>query len=121
MRVLSWYALAGAGAVAAVCAALAALLPARALVAVCWMGARAWGVQVLLFAPVLAARGRRNAFLAAWAGGTVVRLAVLGAAAWWVWYSRALPLAPALLALAGFLFLLLLLEPVFFRMGLRVE
>lgn len=121
MRVLTLYALAAAVAVAAVCAGLGALLRPEALAAVAWMGALAWAVQVALFAPVLAARGRGNAFLAAWAGGTVARFAVLGAAAWWVWHSRALPLAPSLLALAGFLFLLLLLEPVFFRMGLRSE
>ena len=115
------YALAAAVAVALVCAALGALLRPDALAAVAWMGALAWAVQVTLFTALLAARTRRNAFFAAWAGGTLVRFAVLGAAAWWVWHSRALPLAPALLALAGFLFLLLLLEPVFFRMGLRSE
>jgi hypothetical protein len=113
------YALAAALAVALVVAGLAALLSAEAVAAIGWMGAVAWAVQVILFAPLLAARGRRNAFLAAWGGGTLARFAVLGAAAWWIWHSRALPLAPALLALAGFLFLLLLLEPVFFRMGLR--
>ncbi|HEX9107580.1 MAG TPA: hypothetical protein VF832_10140 [Longimicrobiales bacterium] len=121
MRILTLYALAGAAAVTLVVAALALLLPAAALGAVGWMGALAWAVQVMLFAPLLAARGKRNAFLAAWGGGTLVRFAVLGAAAWWVWHSQALPLAPALLALAGFLFLLLLLEPVFFRMGLRAQ
>ncbi len=121
MRVLTLYALTGALAVAVACAGLGLLLSPAALAAVGWMGALAWAVQVALFAPLLAARGRKNAFLAAWGGGTVARFAVLGAAAWWVWHSRALPLAPALLALAGFLFLLLLLEPVFFRMGLRSE
>ena len=121
MRALAWYALATAVAVALVCAALGLLLRPQALAAVAWMGALAWAVQLALFAPLLAARGRRNAFLAAWAGGTLARFAVLGAAAWWIWRSRVLPLAPSLLALAGFLFLLLLVEPVFFRMGLRSE
>ncbi len=121
MRVLGLYALASAVAVALVCAGLALVLGPEALVAVAWMGALAWAVQVALFAPVLAARHRRNAFLAAWGGGTLARFAVLGAAAWWLWWSRALPLAPSLLSLVGFLFLLLLLEPVFFRMGLRSE
>ncbi len=121
MRVLTLYALASAVAVALVCGGVGLLLRPEALAAVGWMGALAWAVQVALFAPVLAARRRRNAFLAAWAGGTLARFVVLGAAAWWVWHTRALPLAPSLLALAGFLFLLLLLEPVFFRMGLRSE
>ncbi len=121
MKVLTLYALTAALVVALVCAGLGVLLRPEALVAVAWMGALAWAVQVALFAPLLAARGRRNVFLAAWGGGTLARFVVLGAAAWWVWHTGALPLAPALLALAGFLFLLLLLEPVFFRMGLRSE
>ncbi len=118
---LAWYALAGALAVALVCAGLGLVLRPEALAAVAWMGALAWAVQVALFAPLLAARGRRNAFFAAWGGGTLARFVVLGVAAWWVWHSRALPLAPSLLSLVSFLFLLLLLEPVFFRMGLRSE
>lgn len=121
MKVLSLYALAAALAVAVVWAGLAALLRPEALAAVAWMGALAWVVQVVTFAPLLASRRRGNAFFAALGGGTLVRLAVLGAAAWAVWRTGSLPLAPALLALAGFLFLLLLLEPVFFRMGLRSE
>ncbi len=121
MRILTLYALAGAVAVAVACAGLGLVLSPEALAAVAWMGAVAWAVQVALFAPVLSARGRRNAFLAAWGGGTLARFVVLGVAAWWVWHTRTLPLAPSLLALVGFLFLLLLLEPVFFRMGLRSE
>ncbi len=121
MRVLTLYALAAAVAVALVCAGLALVLGREALGAVGWMGALAWVVQVATFAPLLASRRRGNAFFAALGGGTLVRLMVLGAAAWVLWRSGSLPLAPALLALAGFLFLLLLLEPVFFRMGLRSE
>jgi hypothetical protein len=121
VKFVALYALAAAVAVALGSAALALVLPPDALRAVTWMGALAWAIQVALFTPLVAARGMRNAFFAAWAGGTLVRFAALSAAAWWVWWSGALPLAPALLALAGFLFLLLLLEPVFFRMGLRNE
>ncbi len=121
MKYVSMYALTAALAVALVAGVLALLLPGEAARAIAWMGMLAWVVQVGTFAPLFAARRRGNAFFAALGGGTVVRLAVLGVAAWALWRSGALPLAPALLALAGFLFLLLLLEPVFFRMGLRSE
>lgn len=121
MRFVTLYALASALAVTAAVAILAVVLPGGALRAAGWMGAVAWVVQVAMFAALFASRRRRNAFVAALGGGTLVRLAVLGGAAWWIWRSAALPLAPALLSLAGFLFLLLLLEPVFFRMGLRSE
>lgn len=115
------YALAAAAVVALVAGALALVLPAGAVRAVAWTGALAWVVQVVTFAPLLASRRRGNAFFAALGGGTLARLLVLGVLAWWLWRSGALPLAPALLGFAGFLFLLLLLEPVFFRMGLRSE
>jgi hypothetical protein len=121
VKLLSLYALAAALAVVLVAGGLAPVLEAEALRAVAWMGALAWLVQVALFAPLLAARGRQHAFLLAWGAGTLVRFAVLAAAAWWIWRSDRLPLAASLLALAGFLFLFLLLEPLFFRMGLRGE
>ncbi len=121
MKVVSLYALATALVVVVVAALLGLVLPAGALRAVAWMGVVAWTVQVALFAPLYAARERRNAFFAAWGGGTLARFAVLGLAAWWVWRDGTLPLAPALLALAGFLFVFLLIEPVFFRMGLRTR
>lgn len=121
MKALGLYMLAGVAAVVLVAAGLALVLPPEAMRAVVWMGAAAWVMQSLLFAPLLAARGRRNAFFVAWGGGTLVRLAAVGVVAWWLYRSRVLPLAPGLLSLAGFLFLLLLLEPVFFRLGLRSE
>ncbi len=121
MRVLGLYVLAGAAAVVLVVAGLALVLPSDGVRAVAWMGAAAWLVQSILFAPLLAARRRLNVFFVAWGGGTLVRLGVIGGAAWWLYRTRALPLAPSLLSLAGFLFLLLLLEPVFFRLGLRSE
>jgi len=121
VKAVSLYALTTALLVVVLVALLALALPVTATRAVAWMGVVAWAVQVALFAPLYAARGRGNAFLAAWGGGTLARFAVVGVAAWWVWRDGRLPLAPALLALAGFLFLFLLIEPVFFRMGLRTR
>ncbi len=121
MKVVGLYVSAGAAVIVLVVAGLALVLSPEAVRAVAWMGALAWLVQSVLFAPLLAARKRLAVFFVAWGGGTLVRLGVIGGAAWWLYRTRALPLAASLLSLAGFLFLLLLLEPVFFRLGLRSE
>lgn len=71
-------------------------------------------LQVVLFALLRASRQRMNRFLIVWAGGTLIRMGVVVAAVAVVMKTSAPP-APTLLALAGFLFGLLLLEPVFFR------
>jgi len=86
--------------------------PARRGVAVA--AAVAWLVQVGAFAALNRARERMRPFLAAWAGGTVVRMGVIVAAAGAAWLGD-LPPASTLLALAGFFFGLLLLEPLFFE------
>jgi len=79
----------------------------------------AYAIQVVSFAALASARG--PGFFLAWGGGTLLRLgAVLGAAVW-LGRTQARPPLPLLLGLAGFLFALLLLEPIFFRMGLRSE
>ncbi|NIP57038.1 MAG: hypothetical protein GWM92_02840, partial [Gemmatimonadetes bacterium] len=52
--------------------------------------------------------------LAAWVGGTLARMALVVAVAFVLVRIEGVALAPALLALAGFFFGLLLLEPVFF-------
>lgn len=79
----------------------------------------AYGVQLLAFAGLLAFRGRDALFLAGWLGGMILRFAGLGAVAWWVTATSALPRSAALISLAAFLFLLLLLEPFFLRRDVR--
>ena len=74
----------------------------------------AWTVQVPAFGFLVRTRGAREGFLAAWVGGTVVRLTLILIAAWVVVKIPALAPAPTLLGLAGFFFGLLLLEPFFF-------
>ncbi len=81
-----------------------------------WVGgALAVIVQAICFLGLwLGARRARQGFLAAWAGGILARLvAVL---VFGVWGVEALGLrkTPALLAMVGVLFLLLVLEPVGF-------
>lgn len=77
----------------------------------------AWPVQVTAFGLLLLHRARPRSFLAVWAGGTVLRMALIGVAAFVVTRTTTVAVAPTLLGLAGFFFGLLLLEPVFFGRG----
>jgi hypothetical protein len=112
------YALAGALLTGLVVLGLGLVLEAESARAVAWMGLIAWALQVPLFAGLVALRSRPGAFFAAWGGGTLARLAAVAVAAVVVARATTVPPAPALLGLAGFFFVLLLLEPVFFRMGM---
>jgi hypothetical protein len=117
----AWLAYAGVGLLVTAAVAGAATLvvdreAGRAIVA---MAGIAYAVQLLAFAALLAVRGKDALFLAGWLGGMILRFAGLGAVAWWVTATAALPREAALISLAGFLFLLLLLEPFFLRRGVR--
>lgn len=72
-------------------------------------------VQVIAFAALNRYSGQPNGFLAAWVGGTFLRMVVLAIAATVAIRSNLDGAVPMLLALAGFFFGLLLLEPVYFR------
>jgi hypothetical protein len=72
-------------------------------------------IQVLAFWLLVRYRGRANGFLAAWAGGMVLRAAVVVVAAVVVIRSESANAVPMLLALPGFFFGLLLLEPIYFK------
>ena len=76
-------------------------------------------VQIVSFAALLRFRGRVNAFLVAWVGGTVLRMATIGGVAFVVIRSEAGGVVPMLLALALFFFGLLLLEPIYFKTARR--
>ena len=71
-------------------------------------------VQVFAFAALNHYRGRLNGFLAVWVGGTFLRMGVIAVVAVVVIRSGMEGAVPMLLALAGFLFGLLLLEPICF-------
>lgn len=111
------YASAGLAGVALVTLALWPVLEADSRQGVMVAGGIALGVQVAAFALLLHVRDRVNAFLAVWAGGTLVRMLVIAAVATVVIRRQTEGAVPMLLALAGFFFGLLLLEPVFFRRG----
>jgi hypothetical protein len=72
-------------------------------------------VQIVAFAALARAEAGSNAFLAAWMGGTLARLVVVGVAAWVLVGLQGLPGAPTLLGLAGFFFAMVLMEPWFLR------
>ena len=110
------YASSGVGAIALIVACLWPFLDAPARSGVLIAAAIAVPVQVLAFAALIGFRGRLEGFLAAWVGGTLVRMLVVGLVAFVVIRSGTEGAVPMLLALAGFFFGLLLLEPVFFRL-----
>ena len=75
----------------------------------------AYPIQLLAFWLLIRYREKMNRFLAVWAGGTLVRMGVIVIAAFAVMRIDAIAPVPTLLALGGFFFGLLLLEPAFFR------
>ena len=109
------YAVTGAAVVAVIVMALSPFLDAAARNGVLVAGLIAIPVQVTAFWALNRHRGELNGFLAAWVGGTVLRMAVLGVVAFVVIRSGSEGAVATLLALAGFFFGLLLLEPVYFR------
>ena len=119
MRAYLGYALIGAGLLGLMAGLLGWMLGPSAVRSVWWGAGLAYVVQLIAFAALLRMRKRTTAFMAVWGGGILARFAVVLAGAFWVTRSETLQLAPALLSLAGFLFVLVLLEPVFFLVGQR--
>lgn len=77
----------------------------------------AYPIQVLAFWLLMRYRQEMTRFLAIWAGGTLIRMGVIVVVALVVVRIDAVDPVPTLLALAGFFFGLLMLEPAFFRAG----
>lgn len=75
----------------------------------------AYPIQVLAFWLLIRYREKMNRFLAVWVGSTLVRMGVIVVTALLVMRIDAIAPVPTLLALGGFFFGLLLLEPAFFR------
>ncbi|MDA1103731.1 MAG: hypothetical protein O2956_09070 [Gemmatimonadetes bacterium] len=109
------YATSGVSAVALILVGLWPLLGRAAWMGVVTAAAIAVPVQIAAFAILNRYHGEGNGFLAAWVGGTLARMVVLAVTAIVVIGSGMEGAVPLLLALAGFFFGLLLLEPIFFR------
>ena len=75
----------------------------------------AWPVQLAAFAALV--KGREGTgFLVSWLGGMALRFAAVGAAALWVMRADGPDPASLLVSLVGFVFVLVLLEPLFLRL-----
>lgn len=79
----------------------------------------AYVLQLMAFGMLLLVREQAHLFLAGWLGGMLLRFGALAGCMFWVTRTTVLPRGPLLLGLVGFVFLLLLLEPVFLRWDLR--
>lgn len=79
----------------------------------------AYVLQLIAFGLLLSVRDKQPLFLAGWLGGMVLRFGALGICLFWASRSEALPRTPLAISLVGFVFVLLMLEPVFLRWDLR--
>jgi len=107
------YAVTGAGLIALTILALWPFLDANAHRGILIAAAIALPVQIGAFALLLRYRGEVNGFLAVWAGGTLFRMGVVAVVATVAVRSGGSGGISMLLALAGFFFGLLLLEPMY--------
>lgn len=83
-----------------------------------WVSAGvAFVVQLAAFGALVAGRRRGWAFVVSWASGMMLRLAVVAGMAFWVTRETVLDPAVALVSLIGFVFVLVLLEPLFLRLA----
>ncbi len=113
------YAVAGFALLGAAAGVGTLLVSDAAVAAIWWSAAFAYLLQLLAFAGLVVVRQHSQWFLAGWVLGMALRFGALGGVAWWLSRSAALPREAALLSLVAFVFLLLLLEPVFLRWDLR--
>ncbi|MEX0907045.1 MAG: hypothetical protein WD054_01850 [Gemmatimonadota bacterium] len=89
--------------------------------AIWFAAALAYVLQLAAFAALVAVRSRNEMFLAAWLAGLVLRFAAIGVVAFWLSRYPVFPQEPVLIGLVAFLFVLLLLEPLFLRRGLQTR
>ncbi|HEX6308103.1 MAG TPA: hypothetical protein VFZ69_07945 [Longimicrobiales bacterium] len=119
----AWLAYAGVGLMVTVAGAVVAtLFIAREAVGAVWFSAGlAYALQLVAFAGLVAVRDRSELFLVGWLAGLVLRFGVVGLMAYWLTRSEVYPVAPALMSLVAFVFVLLLLEPLFLRRDLQTR
>ena len=109
------YSLAGVSAISLTVAGLWPFLDVAARIGVLIAAVTALPIQVAAFAALIRYRGELNGFLAAWVGGMMIRMLVVAVVAVAAIRTDAEGAVPMLLALVGFFFGLLLLEPVYLR------
>ncbi len=109
------YAGTGAAGVAAVILVLWPFLDPASRTGLLIAAAVALPVQWVSFAALLRFQGKPTGFVGVWVGGVALRMGVVGLVAFLAVVRGAEGLIALLLALAGFLFGLLLLEPMYFK------
>lgn len=83
-----------------------------------WLAAAiAWPVQLIAFWILLVGRRAPGRFMVGWAGGMALRFATLAGVAIWSTRTEMFDAATALVSLVGFVFVLVLLEPLFLRLA----
>lgn len=119
MKAWLWYAVVALGVVIAGASIGSLLVDADARPAVWFAGALAYVLQLVAFAALVAVRRRNEMFLIGWLAGLVLRFAAIGVVALWLTRTPVFDRSAALLSLVGFVFVLLLMEPLFLRRGLQ--
>ena len=121
MKAWLWYAGLSLAVTLVLATAVALALGGESGRAVWFAAAVAYVLQLVAFAALIAVRARNEWFLAGWLAGMMARFGVVGVVAYWLRRTGALPIEPALLSLVAFLFVLLLMEPLFLRRGLQTR
>lgn len=78
-------------------------------------------LQLVAFAALVAVRDNTQLFMAGWLVGLVLRFGAVGVTALWLRRDPVLDPEVALVSLVAFVFVLLLMEPVFLRRGLQTR
>lgn len=116
MRALAVYA-AATGVLLVVLTGVVVVLVGAAEPGAVWLAAGvAWPVQVLAFWVLLKGRGG-SAFMLSWATGIALRFGAVAAVALWLARTQAFDPTTGLVSLVGFVFVLVLLEPLFLRLA----
>jgi hypothetical protein len=97
------------------------VVPAAGTGAIWFAAGLAYTLQLVAFAALVAVRDRHHLFLLGWMAGMVLRFLAVGVVAYWLTHDPVFPRGTALISLVGFVFLLLLLEPLFLRRHLHAR
>jgi hypothetical protein len=81
----------------------------------------AYVLQLAAFAALVLVRERHELFLLGWGVGMMLRFAAVGVVAFWLTRDPVFPPRPALVSLVAFVFILLMLEPLFLRRGVQTR
>ena len=117
MRGFRGYAVTCAVLVAASAGVLMPLLPPQTRVGLWSAGVAAWLIQAAAAGARIRWGGRPDRLLSVWGWSAGVRLSAVGLAAVAAVRVDALHLVTTLVGLAGYLFVMMLLEPVFLKIG----